>query len=91
MILTQYSLPSYFAEIRFFFILIFNIRLQYLHSSFCDIKTFHTLFLQGLNAGLEDIFVLYQALRDNDNDVKKGIYDFYRRLTYSLEKKIVFL
>ena len=44
------------------------------------ILIFLTPFLQGLNAGLEDVFVLYQSLMNNDNDVKKGIYELYKRI-----------
>ena len=27
---------------------------------------------QGVNSGLDDAFALYNALKDNDNDLKKG-------------------
>ena len=65
----------HFSAITILFIINFELLGSKICFHYFFILIFLTPFLQGLNAGLEDVFVLYQSLMNNDNDVKKGIYE----------------
>ena len=70
----------HFSAITILFIINFELLGCKICVHYFFILIFLTPFLQGLNAGLEDVFVLYQSLMNNDNDVKKGIYELYKRI-----------
>ena len=80
-ILLYLTLSLYhFSAITILFIIEFELLGCKICVHYFFILIFPSPFLQGLNAGLEDVFVLYQSLMNNDNDVKKGIYELYKRI-----------